>query len=368
MSNTPTTPAPSFSFGRVLLLAVPLAILIWGANRMYSGSVQQDADKQLQRNTFSGLLGGQAEGARLDKSYADADGDMLADAPTDAADLKDPAELNFSYVASSEAEGEDATWKELLAAIGKATGKKVNLVSYADSAEQTRALQGGDLHITAFSTGEAEGAVNEAGFIPVACFADANGDYRITMKLIVPADSPIKKIDDLRPAEVGGELKKHRVTFVRPRSNTGCTAALVMLADKHDLHPERDYNWGFSYGHENSIHGIVDKRYEVAAVASDILDRLIASGDVAQDAIREIYESEPFPPGVIGYAHNLTPELRDGIRQALLDFSWVGTGLEKSYGASGAVKFAPVDYKKDWEGVREVRAGGSKMLDELAAN
>ena len=39
------------------------------------------------------------------------------------------------------------------------------------------ALKSGDLQVTAFSTGEAPGAVNAAGFIPVACFADQNGDF-----------------------------------------------------------------------------------------------------------------------------------------------------------------------------------------------
>ena len=36
------------------------------------------------------------------------------------------------------------------------------------------------------------------------------------MKIIVPADSEIKKVEDLRAS---------RMTFVRPRSNSGCTAA-----------------------------------------------------------------------------------------------------------------------------------------------
>ena len=49
------------------------------------------------------------------------------------------------------------------------------------------------------------------------------------------------------------------MTFVRPRSNSGCTAALVMLMKEHDLQPERDYTWGFSYGHETSIKGIAEK-------------------------------------------------------------------------------------------------------------
>ncbi len=359
MSDT-NSPAPSFSLGRVLLVAVPVALVTWGAFKLYGGSVQQEqqeVEARGQRNTLSGLLGEQSDSDSLASDYKDANGDLLADAPADDQAL-DPEEINFSYVASSEAQDEEATWKDLLAALEQKLGRKVTLKSYSDTGEQLRALKSGDLHITAFGTGEVQGAVNDAGFIPVACAADQNGDYRYTMKIIVPTDSPIQKVSD---------LKGRSIKFVRPRSNSGCTAALVMLMEKHDLQPERDYRWGFSYGHETSIEGVAEKRvgFEAAAVASDILDRMIADGDVTEDSLRTIYESEPFPPGVIGYAYNLKPEVRDGIRATLLEFAWPDTGVEKEFGPQGAVKFAAVSYKDDWESVREIHKMGAEMLAQL---
>ena len=176
------------------------------------------------------------------------------------------------------------------------------------------------------------------------------------MKIIVPADSPIKDL---------GDLKGHRMTFVRPRSNSGCTAALVMLMKDHNLQPERDYSWGFSFGHENSIKYVAEHKFEAAAVASDILARMAARGDIAKDSFRVIYESEPFPPGVIGYVYNLTPGLQKQIGDALLSFNWAGTGLEKKFGASGWVKYAAVNYKEDWKAVREIRQTGGEMLAQL---
>jgi phosphonate transport system substrate-binding protein len=299
-------------------------------------------------------LGGAPGEARLDAKYQDADGDLVADAPAEA-DCIDPDVIAFSYVASSDADEDEETWKELLAALKEKLGRDVELKSYTDTGEQMRALASGDLHITAFGTGEAESAVNEAGFVPLACAADQNGGYRYTMKMIVPADSPIQKVED---------IKGRSIKFVRPRSNSGCTAALVVLMEKHDLQPERDYKWGFSYGHETSIEGIAKKRsgFEAAAVASDILERMLAAGDVTEDSIRTIYESEPFPPGVLGYAYNLKPQLRDGVREVLLGFDWEGTGVAKEFGPQGAVKFAAVNYKDDWAPVRDIRQSGVDML------
>jgi phosphonate transport system substrate-binding protein len=324
---------------------------------MYSGNLQTDAQATLERTMASRLLGDTTAATTLDKKYADKDGDLIADPPQDAAKALDPKEINFSYVASSDTENEQEAWKEFMAALEERLGRKVTYVTYNDVDEQMRALENGELHITAFATGEVQAAVNEAGFVPAACFAGKDDKFHYSMKIIVPADSDIKEVKD---------LKGKRMTFVRPRSNSGCTAALVMLMKEHDLQPERDYSWGFSYGHENSIEGIAEKKFSAAAVASDILDRMIASGAVAEDAISVIYESEPYPPGVIGYAYNLTPELREGIRETLTGFKWEGTGLEKTYGASG-VKFAPVDYKKDWAPVRDINKTGNELFAKLGS-
>ena len=56
-----------------------------------------------------------------------------------------------------------------------------------------------------------------------------------------------------------------------------------------------------------------------------------------------------------------------GIVETLPTFDWKGTGLEKGPVKSGSVKFAPVDYKKDWEPVREINKTGGELFTKLAA-
>ena len=132
------------------------------------------------------------------------------------------------------------------------------------------------------------------------------------MKVLVPADSPIKDLAD---------VKGHKVTFTRPDSNSGCKALLVLLRDEHDMQPDRDYTWGFSLGHEDSIKGVAAKEFEVGARGQRHSG---AHGGTRaksiRNAFRSIHESERFPPATIGIVYNLTPELRDAIRETLLAF------------------------------------------------
>jgi phosphonate transport system substrate-binding protein len=175
-------------------------------------------------------------------------------------------------------------------------------------------------------------------------FGRADGTYGYVMKLLVPADSPIKS-----PAD----LKDHKVMMTRPDSNSGCKVLLVLLRDQYQLQPDRDYTWGFSLGHEESIKGVADKQYEAAPVASDILARMVEKNEVDPNSFRSIYESEKFPPATIGVVYNLAPELRDAIRETLLAYDLAGSGLEGEFGAD-VTKLVPVNFKEDWANARHI--------------
>lgn len=181
--------------------------------------------------------------------------------------------------------------------------------------------------------------------MPLCTLGKADGSYGYTMELLVPAGSSIKD-----PSQIKG----HKVTFTRPDSNSGCKAPLVLLKEKYNLMPERDYQWGFSLGHQDSIKNVAKKELEVVAVASDIVTHMVENKEVDPTAFVSIYKSEHFPPATIGYAYNLTPELRDGIRETILKFEWKGTGLQKQFGLEGNEKFVPVNYKDDWANTRRI--------------
>jgi phosphonate transport system substrate-binding protein len=336
------------SLANVLVIVLPAAIIGVGAY-WWSTGLESKAREELASNVFSRILSTNAAAAGGSMAYADKDGDLVADPPEDAAKLVAPDVLMFSFVAGDvESVSQDA-WQPLLTQLAEKTGREVKYIHFETPDEQLRALRDGELHIVGLNTGAVPLAVQRDGFVPLCTFGREDGTYGYVMKVLVPADSPILELAD---------IKGHKVTFTRPDSNSGCKALLVLLRDEHDLQPDRDYTWGFSLGHEESIKGVAAKEIEVAPVASDILARMVEKGEVDPQSFRSIHESERFPPATIGMAYNLAPELREAIREALVGIDLRGTGVEGEFG-SDVTKLVPVNYKQDWANARRI--------DQLAA-
>lgn len=332
------------SLSRVLKIVLPLIVVAVAATYWWSSQVQSAAREESASNIFARMIGEASKADDGSMSFPDKDGDLVADSPDDPAACIEPDVIMFSFVAGEEESVDPDVWKELIAALSERTGKQVEYAHYSSVDEQLKALKEGQMHIAGLNTGTVPVAVRQSGFVPLCTFGQEDGSYGYRMQFLVPADSPIQKVPDIRG---------HKVTFTRPDSNSGFKAPLVYLMSEYKLVPERDYDWGFSTAHEESIRLVAANEIEVAPVASDMLSRAIDKGDIDEAAIRTIYESEQFPPATIGYVYNLTPELREAIRDTLLNFDWNGTGLQREF-ESEASRFVPVNYKDDWANTRRI--------------
>lgn len=336
-NSTPPAVSPARIFKAVLPIVVVLLVGAWAMHSYLPSAAQQE----LESSELTRLLGKSAKAEKM-AHWADADNDLVADPPADE-NCVTPEVLVFSYVASDDAGDAPTVWQPFLDAVSEATGIPTEYKHYGSVDEQLTALAEGQLHVTAVNTGAVPAAVNTAGFVPVSTFG--HGDtFGYTMDLLVQADSPIKKIED---------LKGKKITFVRPNSNSGFKAAFIYLMDEHDMLPERDYKYGFSMGHDTSVEELASGKTDAAPVASDLFDRMVADGfDASQ--VRALYQSESFPPVALGYAYNLAPAVRESVTQLLTEFAWTGTPLMDEYGSSGADEFVAVNYKDDWANIRRI--------------
>jgi phosphonate transport system substrate-binding protein len=281
----------------------------------------------------------------LDKAYCDRDGDLVADAPTDPKQFVNPSTIIFAYTPVEDPAVYAKTWDGFLRHMEKLTGKKVVFFPVQSNAAQIEAMRSGRLHVAGFNTGSNPIAVNCAGFVPVAIMGSQNGEFGYEMEIIVPADSAIKT-----PAD----LKGKKLAFTAPTSNSGFKAPSAILKADFNLEAERDFTPVFSGKHDNSVLGVANKDYDAAAVANEVMRRLVERKVVDQAKIRSIYKSETFPTTGYGYAHNLDPKLVEKVKEAFFTFPWEGSALKAEF--KEADRFVPITYKKDWSVIRKIDA------------
>src|SRR5713226_3222721 len=279
----------------------------------------------------------------LDKAYCDRDGDLVADTPSDTKQLINPSTLIFAYTPVEDPALYSKVWDGFIKHAEKVTGKKVVFFPVQSNAAEIEAMRSGRLHIAGVSTGPTPIAVNCAGYVPFAIMGSKDGTFGYEMEIIVPADGPIKT-----PAD----LKGKKVAFTSPTSNSGFKAPSAILKSEFNLEAKRDFEPAFSGKHDNSVLGVANKDYDAAAIANEVMHRMVERKVVDPAKIRTIYKSETFPTTGYGYAHNLDPKLVEKINEAFFTFQWEGSALKAEFKEQD--RFVPITYQKDWSVIRKI--------------
>lgn len=296
------------------------------------------------------LLMGVGSAAALDSRYTDADGDLLADIPTDASKLIDPATLVFAYTPVEDPAVYAKVWDGFMRHMEKVTGKKVQFFPVQSNAAQLEAMRAGRLHIAGFNTGSNPLAVACAGFRPFAMMARADDSFGYEMEIITYPGSGITKVE---------EIKGKKLAFTSQTSNSGFKAPSALLKSEFNMVAGQDFEAVFSGKHDNSILGVANKDYPAAAIANSVLRRMIARSVIKADQVVSIYTSQTFPTTGYGVVYNLKPELQEKIKQAFFSYPWEGSALAKEFEKSGEAKFIEITHKKDWDVVRKIDAANN---------
>ena len=283
----------------------------------------------------------------LDERFCDANGDLVADAPSDASAQIDPGTLIFAYTPVEDPAVYKTAWADFLTHLEKETGKKVQFFPVQSNAAQIEAMRSGRLHIAGFNTGSNPLAVNCAGFVPFTIMAGLDGSFGYEMEIITHPSSGIDKVEDIK-----GKV----LAFTSPTSNSGFKAPSALLKSDFDMIAERDFEPTFSGKHDNSILGVANKDYPAASIANSVKTRMIKRDVVKEADLKVLYKSQTFPTTGYGYVNNLKPELAKKIVDAFFNFEWDGTSLKEEFQKNGEGQFIPITYQEHWEVIRKIDA------------
>ena len=283
----------------------------------------------------------------MDPRFKDADGDMVADAPTDPKEFVDPSTLVFAYTPVEDPAVYAKVWDGFIDHLAKVTGKKVQFFPVQNNAAQIEAMRAGRLHVAGFNTGSNPLAVNCAGFVPFTLMASKDNRFGYEMEIITYPGSGIEKIEDIRGK---------RMAFTSETSNSGFKAPSALLREQFKMEAGKDFTPVFSGKHDNSILGVANKDYPAAAIANSVKLRMEARAVVKPEQTKVIYKSQTFPTTGYGYAYNLKPELVEKIKQAFFTFNWEGSELAKEFNKAEPPqeKFMPITFKQHWQVVRDI--------------
>ncbi len=278
---------------------------------------------------------------QLDTLYCDADRDLVADVPKDPAKWRDPSALVWAYTPVEDPAVYANIFKPFTDHLQRCTGKRTVYYPVQSNAAEIEAMRSGRLHFAGFSTGPTGFAVNLAGAVPFAAKGLGSEVRGYNLIAVVKASSPFQKLSD---------LKDKKVAHASPSSNSGNLAPRVLFPG-HGLKADEDYKPLMSGGHDKSILGVGTGDYDMAAVASDVFERMATRGTIKLEDYRIIYRSPVFPTSSFAHAHDLKPELAAKLKECFYSFRFTAE-MQKEF--NGDDRFLPITYAKDWAVVRDV--------------
>jgi phosphonate transport system substrate-binding protein len=286
----------------------------------------------------------------LDAMYCDDNGDLTADTPKDAAKLKNPNTIVFTYTPVEDPAVYEKVFRPFTDHLAKCTAKRVVFFQVQSNAAEIEAMRSGRLHVGGFSTGPTAFAVNIAGAVPFAVKGNEKEWQGYNLIVVVKKDSPIQKMSD---------LKGKRVAHTSPSSNSGNMAPRALFPGL-GVKPDEDYKVLYSGKHDSSVLGVRSGDYDAAPVASDVFHRMASRGQIKEDEFRIVWRSQKFPTSSFAYAHDLEPKFRDQMLKCFYDYRFTPE-MQKAF--DGADRFFPVTYLKDWEVVRKVAEGSGESFN-----
>ncbi|MGO4997967.1 phosphate/phosphite/phosphonate ABC transporter substrate-binding protein [Oceanisphaera sp. W20_SRM_FM3] len=309
--------------------------------------INSPLSRRLLAITITGILAttSMMASANLSSRFTDANGDLVADVPTDESQWINPSTLVFSYTPVEDPAVYGEVWSDFLKHMEAVTGKKVQFFPVQSNAAQLEAMRAGRLHVAGFNTGSNPIAVNCAGFVPFTMMAAEDGSFGYEMEIITYPDSGIKTMPD---------LAGRSMAFTSPTSNSGFKAPSALLNSEFGLVAEQDFETAFSGSHDNSILGVINKDYETAAIANSVSNRMLARNVIDTDDYDILYTSQTFPTTGYGHVYNLHPDLAQKVQEAFFSYNWEGSALKEEFANSGESQFIPITFKDHWAVIRTI--------------
>lgn len=224
----------------------------------------------------------------------------------------DELSLKMVFVPASE-KGDDKDYVNLIKIIGDLTGIKITPIRVTDYNAAVEAVRANRAQIAWYG---GKTYIQAAEIADVEAFAagvrKGDTDASYFAYFVVPEDSPLKEISDLRG-------KKLALNSIGSTSGDLIPQVELMkagLSVKNDNDFERVFYAG---SHDACLMAAINKHVDVCGMSSRNFDARVADGTLDPTKVRIIHRSTPVPPPPLAYSKKLSLEVRNKIKSATLE-------------------------------------------------
>ena len=181
---------------------------------------------------------------------------------------------------------------------------------------------------------------------PLVIELDENGTAFYHSVIVVRADSPHRKLEDLRG---------RTFAFVDPNSTSGFVVPNYFLHQQGTPAAQFFGRTGFAGSHDNGALSVVNGQYESAAVwwrneNNSSFHRMMDRNLIPRDSLRVVWTSPRIPESPWTARRDLPQPMRDAIRQAMIEmptrapeqFRHILDGKSKGFVPSSHDQFQPI--------------------------
>lgn len=229
----------------------------------------------------------------------------------------------------------------------------VKVFTADDYTEAIESMADGSVDIAWFGPLSYVLAEEEAGAEAFAVGVRSNGKSTYRSLFVVPGDSPVKSIMD---------LKGKSVAFVDPASTSGGLVPTFLVKKAAGMMPEDFFKELTYVGSHDAVEIVVKNRKADAGADNDkTYERMIKDGQITAETNRVIVYSDPLPGSPLTYRKDLDAALKKKIREAVLnahkEIEVGGYGDLIRYEAAG-----PEDYQLIREMIKELKLSKEQIL------
>lgn len=230
--------------------------------------------------------------------------------------------ISFGIISTESQQNLRSSWEPFLADMAEQTGLEVKPFFASDYAGIIEGMRFGKVQMAWYGNKSAMEAVDRAGGEVFVQSVAADGSPGYWSLIIVPADSPIRSVDDLLACD-----QSLNFGLGDPNSTSGFLVPMTFVFGAKGIDPRSCFKNVTNANHETNAMAVANGQVDAAANNTESMALIEQNQPAAFARIREIWRSPLIPSDPIVWRKDLDAATKEKIRSFFLTY-----GTDKSKG------------------------------------